>query len=171
MRKTQIQKSIGLLDQLNNFLNNSAITFIPPILASGKTISSIVEKANLFGRLFTSQCATLQNEKKLPLLLMKTYKPLNTFKKGDISSIIKSLNLRKAHGIGNISDCIFQLCRDSVIISLTLIFNFFLGQIRFPDTWKMASIIPVHRKEVKNLEKNYKSTYFSGFLKDYHLFL
>lgn len=102
---------------------------------------------------------------------MKTYKPLNTSKKDDINSIIKSLNLRKAHGVGNISDCIFQLCHDSVIISLTLIFKFSLGQIRFPDTWKMASIIPVHRKEVKNLERNYKPTYFSGFLKYYDLFL
>ena len=59
MRKTQILKSIGLLDQLNNFLNNIAIPSIPLILASGKTISNIVEKANLFSGLFTSQCATL----------------------------------------------------------------------------------------------------------------
>ena len=57
---------------LNNFLNNIKISSIPPILASGKTITNIAEKANLFNNLFASQCTSVENTSKLPPLLMKT---------------------------------------------------------------------------------------------------
>ena len=63
---------------LNNFLNNIKIPSITPILASGKTIRKIVEKAKLFNNFFPSQCTPLENTSKLPPLLMKTDKRLNT---------------------------------------------------------------------------------------------
>ena len=59
---------------LNNFLNNTKIPSIPPILASGKTITNIVEKSNLFNNFFASQCTPLKNTSKLSPLLMKTDK-------------------------------------------------------------------------------------------------
>ena len=39
---------------LNNILHNIKILSIPPMLASGKTITNIVEKANLFNNFFAS---------------------------------------------------------------------------------------------------------------------
>ena len=112
---------------LNNFLNNIKIPSIPPILASGKTITNIVEKANLFNNFFASQCTPLENTSKLPPLLMKTDKRLNTisFKDSDITSIIKSLKPNKAHG-ADISIHMIQLCGDSITLPLTLIFKFSL---------------------------------------------
>ena len=143
---------------LNNFLNNIKIPSIPPILASGKTITNIVEKANLCNNFFASQCTLLENTSKLPLLLMKTDKRLNTisFKDSDITSIIKSLKPTKAHGADNISIRMIQLCGDSITLPLTLIFKFSLRNGIFPATWKMANIIPVHKKEEKHIVKNYR---------------
>ena len=143
---------------LNNILHNIKIPSIPPILASGKTITNIVEKANLFNNFFASQCTPLENTSKLPPLLMKTDKRLNTisFKDSDITSIIKSLKPTKAHGADNISIRMIQLCGDSITLPLTLIFKFSLRNGTFPDTWKMANIIPVHKKEEKNIVKNYR---------------
>ena len=84
---------------LKNFLNNIKIPSIPPILGSGKTITNIVEKANLFN-FFASQCTPLENTSKPPPLLMKTDERLNTisFKDSGITSVIKSLKPTKAHG-------------------------------------------------------------------------
>ena len=59
---------------LNKIMHNIKIPSIPPILASGETITNIVEKANLFNNFFTSQCTPLENTSKLPPLLMKTDK-------------------------------------------------------------------------------------------------
>ena len=136
---------------LSNFLNS--------FLASGKTITNSVEKANLFNNFFVAQCTPLENTSKLPPLLMKTDKRLNTisFKDSDITSIIKSLKPTKAHGADNISICMIQLCGDSITLPLTLIFKFSLRNGIFPATWKMANIIPVHKEEEKNIVKNYRS--------------
>ena len=93
MIKTLIEKSI-------NILHNIKIPSIPPILASGKTITNIVEKANLFNNFFASQCTPLENTSKLPPLLMKTDKRLNTisFKDNDITSIITESTLSMKEG-------------------------------------------------------------------------
>ena len=143
---------------LNNILQNIKIPSIPPILASGKTITNIVTKANLFNNFFASQCTTLENTSKLPPLLMKADKRLNTisFKDSDITAIIKSLKPTKAHGADDISIRMIQLCGDSITLPLTLIIKFSLMSGTFPDTWKMANIIPVHKKEEKNIVKNYR---------------
>ena len=142
---------------LNNFLNNIKILSIPP-KTSGKTITNTVNKANLFNNFFASQCTPLENTSKLPPLLMKTNNRLNTifFKDSDITSIIKSLKATKTHGADNISIRMIQLCGDSITLPLTLIFKFSLRNGIFPATWKMANIIPVHKKEEKNIVKNYR---------------
>ena len=134
---------------LNNILQIIKIPSIPPILASGKTITNVVAKANLFNNLFNS---------KLPPLLMKADKRLNTisFKDSDITSIIKSLKPTKAHGADDISIRLIQLCGDSITFPLTLIFKFSLMNDTCPDTWKMANITPVHKKEEKLIVKNYR---------------
>ena len=53
---------------LNNILRNIKISSIPPILVYGKTITNIVEKANLFDSFFASQCTPLEDTSKLPPL-------------------------------------------------------------------------------------------------------
>ena len=80
---------------------------------------------------------------------MKTDKRLNTIslKDCDITSIIKSLKPTKAHGVGNISIHIIQLCGDSI----TLIFKFSLSNGTFPDTWKMANKMSVHKKKSEKI--------------------
>ena len=115
---------------------------------SGETITNIVKKANIFNEFFASQCTPLENSSKLPSLLMNTDKRLNTvsIRKDDITSIIKSLDPAKAHGFDNISIRMFQLCGDSITLPLVQIFKSSLSQGVFPDTWKMANVIPVHKK-------------------------
>ena len=89
---------------------------------------------------------------------MNTDKRLNTVstKKDDITSIIKSLNSAKAHRFDNISILMIQLYGDIITLPLVQIFKTSLTQGVFPDTWKIANIIPVHNKEAKYLVKNYR---------------
>ena len=62
----------------------------------------------------------------------------------------------KAHGADKISIRMIQLCGDSITLSLTLIFKFSLRNGIFSATGKMTNIIPVHKKEEKNIVKNYR---------------
>ena len=51
---------------LKNFLNNIKFLSVPAILLSGKTRRNILEKANIFNKLFASQPTPLENSSKLP---------------------------------------------------------------------------------------------------------
>ena len=47
-----------------------------------------------------------------------------------------------------------KLCGKSIVYPLKLIFEASLQGVEFPDYWKKANVVPVHRKESKNLVKN-----------------
>ena len=49
-----------------------------------------------------------------------------------------------------------QICGDSIILPLKMIFESAIRLNHFPDSWKKGNIIPVHKKESKNLVKNYR---------------
>ena len=134
---------------LNNFLNSIKISSVPPILISGKTITKIIDKANCFNEFFASQYTPLENNSKLPSLLTNTNTRLSTvsIKNDDITSIVKSLN--PTNGFDNISIRMIQLCWDSITLPLVKIYKSSLSQGVFFDTWKMANIIPVHKKKAK----------------------
>ena len=143
---------------INSINFNINVPSIPPIFSNGKTITNIVDKANLFYDFFASQCTPLDNTSTLPPFLMKTNKSINSinFNGDDIISIIRFLDSKKAHGVDNISIRMIKLCGDSIILPLTLIFKDCIAKGIFPDLWKLAIVIPMHKKESKNIVKNYQ---------------
>ena len=79
-----------------------------------------------------------------------------TLNHNDISSIIKNLDSNKAHGCDNISIKMIQICGESIALPLKLLFETALKEKKFPDIWKLANVVPVHKKEEKKLLKNYR---------------
>ena len=79
-----------------------------------------------------------------------------TLNHNDISSIIKNLDSNKAHGCDNISIKMIQICGESIAFPLKLLFETALKEKKFPDIWKLANVVPVHKKEEKKLLKNYR---------------
>ena len=51
---------------------------------------------------------------------------------------------------------ITKLCDDSLIYPLKCIFQGALLEGKYSDCWKKANVVPVHKKECKNLIKNYR---------------
>ena len=49
-----------------------------------------------------------------------------------------------------------QICGESIIFPLKLIFETAIRSSCFPQSWKKGNIIPVHKKDSKNLVKNYR---------------
>ena len=48
-----------------------------------------------------------------------------------------------------------QICGDPIALPLRLVFEMALKEKKFPDIWKKANGVPVHKKEENNLLKNY----------------
>ena len=143
---------------LNRLLYNKKIPAIPPLFVDGSFISDYCKKANLFNNFFVSICTPIKNNSVLPPLLYKTNTRINSFRvtNKDILSIIKSLDSSKSHGFDNISIKMIKICSESVTIPLKIIFEESLKKGIFPEIWKKANVVPIHKKEDKTLIKNYR---------------
>ena len=69
--------------------------------------------------------------------------------------MMKALNVNKAHGHDEISIRTLKLCESAITEPLYLIFKNCLSSNTFPDVWKKANVIPVHKKGDKQVLKNY----------------
>ena len=49
-----------------------------------------------------------------------------------------------------------KICGESITAPLKIIFEQSLKERKLPELWKKANIVPVHKKENKNLIKNYR---------------
>ena len=143
---------------INRFLNNKKNLAIPPLLVDGEIILNFSQKASTFNKFFASQRTPLQNSSSLPTFYLRTDETLSSLNVNDddIFAIIKNLNPNKSHGWDNTSIRMIKLCEKSIVYPLKLIFEASLQGGEFTDYWKQANAVPVHKKESKNLVKNYR---------------
>ena len=71
--------------------------------------------------------------------------------------ISKNLNPEKVHGWDNISIRMIKLCGKAIVDPLRILFLSFLEEGVYPDDWKKSNVVPIHKKESKNLIKNYRA--------------
>ena len=70
---------------------------------------------------------------------------------------MSNLSKWKATGLDGISARLLRECPDLISESLTLIFNRSINTGIFPDEWKYAKVIPVHKHGKRNCTDNYRS--------------
>ena len=61
----------------------------------------------------------------------------------------------KAHGWDGIAIRMIKICDETIALPLKIIFDTALKSGSYPDKWKRANVVPVHKKESKNILKNY----------------
>ena len=139
-------------------MNKCKTSRIPPLLVGDKFISSCKEKATLFNEYFLLQCKPIPNSSTLPVFSYITNSKLETvdFDRQSILTLINELNVNKAHGADQISVQMIKLCGNSISVPLQIIFNNIVAKGIFPDQWKMANVTPVHKKDNKQIIKNYR---------------
>ena len=69
-----------------------------------------------------------------------------SFSESDIQSALKSLNPNKSHGWDGISIRMIQMCGDIIIAPLLIIYTNCILKGVFPFAWKMANVVPIHKK-------------------------
>ena len=129
------------------------------MLIGNKFVLACKEKAKLFNDFFVEQCQPFQNSSKLPeTMILLTEAKLDSINIVDqqILDILRSFKVNKAHGPENISVNMIKLCVTELIVPLSLIFKNILATGIIPDQWKRANVTPVHKKEDKQLVKNYR---------------
>ena len=119
------------------------------VLVDGAIITNFNFKADLFNIFFVSRCSPLKNVNDLQNFEYKTDKRLNkiSFNEGAIFTVIKSLNPNKA----------IKICGRFIAFPSKLIFKSVLCDGIFPDFPKKSNIVPIHKKENKNLLQYFRT--------------
>ena len=131
---------------------------IPSLLENGLFVSDFSEKAQLFNDYFLLQCTTIDTGSVIPATVPIPTSLISEFPiYGEkILNIIRSLNPNKAHGWDGISVRMITLSDTTLVTPLKVIFENCLRQGSFPEIWKCANVVPVHKKNEKNLKGNYR---------------
>ena len=107
---------------LKRFLNNKKLPCILSLFHENKLVTDFREKAEIFNSYFAKQC-----------------------------SLINNLDSNKAHGHDEISIRMLKICGSSVRRPLQIIYKSCLDRGKFPQEWKKANVVPVHKKNDKQL--------------------
>ena len=119
---------------------------------------------------FSSICTPIQNTSILPPFLHRTNARITSFyvTTEDMLLMIKNLDSSKTHGWDNTSIKMIKICGESITVPLKIMFQQSMKEKKFPEAWKKANIVPVHKKEDKNLMKTLALlVYFQSFVKIY----
>ena len=146
---------------INTVLNKAKTPIIPPLLENGLFVTDFTEKAQLFNDYFKLQGTTVDTESEIPTNFPPPSSLINDFPISDekILNIIRSLNPNKAHVWDGISVRMINLSDAALVTPLIIRFENCLRRGLFPKIWKYANVVPVHKKNKKNLKKNYRYMY------------
>ena len=79
-----------------------------------------------------------------------------TYEDNDILKSIRNLDVSKAHGFDDISVRMVTLFDFFFVKPLSIIFKNGINSDVFPDGWKKSNIVPIHKKNDKQLINKYR---------------
>lgn len=133
---------------------------IPDLTHGNTVVSDTPTKANLLNSYFTEQCKLPPNsDTDIPSdpgqRIESTLADISTTP-GEVYNILRRLDVSKASGPDGISNRILKECAQSLCIPLCRLFNLSLLTAQFPSNWKLANVVPIHKKNDRQLVKNYR---------------
>ena len=139
-------------------LNNKKQSNIPPLLENNIFVTIFLEKATIFKNYFADICRPIDNGSFLPAPSYTTVHRLSdvVFSEVDIAKVISKLNANKAHGVDQVSIAMLKLCSNEISKPLKAIFDRCILDGKFPSSWKLANVQPVHKKSSRQLKSNYR---------------
>ena len=141
---------------ITKILNKAKTPEIPPLLENDTFVLELKTKAQIFNDYLILQCSNVSRGSVIPQNSTFNVAKLSSISITDDKTldIIRSLKPNKAHGWGNVSVRMIKYCDSALVLPLKLIFLNCLSRGFFPDAWKCVNVIPVHKKNEKNLKEN-----------------
>ena len=78
------------------------------------------------------------------------------FSQHEVMKVLSELDVSKGSGIDGLTPCFWKNCAESLAGPVTLLFNESLTEKTFPEIWKMATMIPIHKSGNVRLVDNYR---------------
>ena len=111
------------------------------------------EQATLFNQFFADQFSSPSNYN-IDIDLTQDFSV--AFELSSIESYLKLLNVNKAPGPDKFHGMLLKNCASSLAYPLSILFNKSYSTGVIPADWKLAHVVPVHKKGSKNNVENYR---------------
>ena len=82
----------------------------------------------------------------------------------DVLLLLKDINQSKAVGPDGIHGMVLKYCTPSLAKPLTIMFNISFVTGIIPDDWKLASVVPIHKKDEKGSVENYRPIFLTSLI-------
>ena len=131
-------------------------------MVNDKFVTDVKMKACIFNKFFAQQCTPLKNDSVLPInQIFLTQSLLSSLdvNENKILEITRALNICKANCYDDISIRMIKLCDKSLTKPFIILFKS-SSKSKYPDIWKRSNIIPVNKKNDKQLIKKYRPISF-----------
>ena len=110
-------------------------------------------KADIFNELFVHQCSLNQNDSDLPRFILRCNTVLENIEinPSKVLKIVRSLDSNKAHGWDSLAISMIKICDAEIVMPLCLIYEKCLTTGKFPEIWRKANVLPIHKKESRQI--------------------
>ena len=163
--KNNPKKTWSIINELTS--KNQKTSYIDEIKFDGNSVHDSCNIANTFNEYFSNIGPNLANEintsegNRCYLMYLNRQNENITFNLEEVNSRtvffhLSNLSKSKATGLDGISARLLRECPDLISESLTLIFNRSINTGIFPDEWKYAEVIPIHKHGKRNCTDNYR---------------
>ena len=150
----------GWWKTVNQLLGRGNDSSYPPVKNpnSNEFVSDSKQKACLFNEFFLSHSAIDSSKARLPAVQMESEIKLSDIFVTDqeVKDLINILDTSKSTGCDEISPKLVHKAGDSIVSPLTRLFNLCLHKNKIPSLWKKANVIPIHKKDEKDVLNNYR---------------
>ena len=150
----------GINEIIKNFKVQSQIV----LDVNGNLVIDPKRVANVFNKFFSNIAEELVSKIENPPTKYQDYLKnpnqssifLTEVDHGEVFSLFSKLNATKSGDIYGIHPFFIKTGSFELTAPLTRIFNLSLRTGVFPNCWKVAQIIPIHKKELRDIVSNYR---------------
>ena len=129
---------------------------IPEVMSyEGLTANEPLAKANMFNQYFYKQFSEPScYETNIEFDNDITFNI--DFSAPRVKLLLDNLDINKAQGPDAISGAVLKNCSETLAYPLSILFNLSYNTGYIPQEWKLANVVPVHKKDDKNKVINYR---------------
>ena len=141
------------------FLGRNSDSEFPPIDDGIKTNFTNIDKANAFNNFFLNNSSLDCKNASLPDNVSTTTRPTLskvTATEQDVKDTLKYLYVNKATGPDGISPKMLREAGETIAKPLTRLINMSFSTTQFPETWELANVLPLFKKNDKTHINNYR---------------
>ena len=118
--------------------------------------SKPIDQANLFNEFFSDQFS-LESKYNIEIDMDSNDRFSDVkFHELDVLLLLKDINPSKTAGPDGIHGMVLKKCASTLAKPLTIMFNISFVTGIIPNEWKLASVVPVHKKDEKGSVENYR---------------